>query len=248
MSASQTPGTAEPFRPNSLFPSSSFRLGGWHRLILAILILLLAGLLAFVIFQPIKVLPRIRLAPGFALTAQDGRQISNEDLRGQFVLYNFTYTHCQAAGCPETDQVAREVYQHLGEAKTDNIPVTLVTISFDPARDTPDALHAYAQSLGADPARWHFVTGDAGRIKAIIGSGFEVYYEAQPDGSFKFSPSMILVDGWGIIRAIYRPATNPPDASRILKHFDVLAQEVRNSKGVAKLGYEAAHLFLCYAS
>lgn len=239
---------AKTLRSTPILPGDSFRLRGWHRLVLAILALLLVGLLAFVIFQPIKVLPRIRLAPGFALTAQDGGSISNEDLRGQFVLYNFTYTHCRPAGCPDTDQVAREVYERLGEAKTDNIPVTLVTMSFDPARDTPGVLRAYAQTMGADPERWRFVTGDAERLKTIIGGGFEVFYEAQPDGSFKFTPTMVLVDGWGIIRAIYRPTTNPPDASRILKHFGVLAQEVRNSKGVAKLGYEAAHLFLCYAS
>lgn len=229
-------------------PSPGFQLRGWQRFALGAFALLLGVLLGFVLFQPIKVLPRIRLAPGFALTDQNGQIISNEDMRGQFVLYTFTYTGCQVSGCPETDQVMSEVYSRLDEAETDGIPVSLVSIAFDSAQARPAALTAFAQSKGADPARWRFLSSeDAARLKTVIGSGFEVYYEEQADGSFAYSPAIVLVDGWGIIRAVYRPLTNPPDAGRILNHIKLLAQEVRNSKGVGKLGYEAAHLFLCYA-
>lgn len=230
-------------------PSSGFQLHGWQRLVLILFGLIIAGLLAFVIFQPIKVLPRIRLAPGFALTDQNGQKLTNEDLRGQFVLYNFSYTDCQAHGCPETDKIMAEVYSRLNEVDTYGIPVSLVTVGFDSIDDTPAALQGFALRQGAGPTGWRFVSSpDASRLKTIIGSGFEVYYEAQPDGSFAHSPTMVLVDGWGIVRAVYRPATNPADADRILNHLELLGEEVKNSKGVGKLGYEAAHLFLCYAS
>ena len=36
------------------------------------------------------------------------------------------------------------------------------------------------------------------------------------------------------------------DADKIIRHLDVLAEEVRNAKGAATLAYEAAHFFLCY--
>ncbi len=230
-------------------PSSGFQLRGWQRLLLILFGLIIAGLLAFVIIQPIKVLPRIRLAPGFALTDQNGQTVTNEDLRGQFVLYNFSYTDCQAHGCPETDKIMGEVYTRLSEAETEGIPVSLVTVAFDSTGDTPLALQSFASRQGAGPTGWHFLSSpDASRLKTIIGSGFEVYYEAQPDGSFAHSPTMVLVDGWGIIRAVYRPATNPASADRILSHLELLGEEVKNSQGVGKLGYEAAHLFLCYAS
>ncbi|HFQ95179.1 MAG TPA: hypothetical protein ENK30_01275, partial [Anaerolineae bacterium] len=60
--------------------------------VFALLLLITFG---FVIFQPIKVLPRVRLAPGYILTDQDGNQVNNEQFRGKLTLYNFTYTRCQ---------------------------------------------------------------------------------------------------------------------------------------------------------
>ena len=36
------------------------------------------------------------------------------------------------------------------------------------------------------------------------------------------------------------------DADRITRHIGVLAEEIRNSHGVASFAYEAAHVFLCY--
>jgi len=130
----------------------------------------------------------------------------------------------------------------------DGTPFTLVTISFDPEYDTPNVLQAYATSLGADPARWHFATLNSPTLlKTIVGGGFEAYYEQQPDGSFDFSPTYVLVDGWGIVRGQYRYETLASDVDRISRHVGVLAEEVQKSTGANRLVYEAAHLFLCYA-
>jgi protein SCO1/2 len=142
----------------------------------------------------------------------------------------------------------QEVQSRLGEVQLDNIEVSFVTISFDPDHDTSTALQAYAESVNADTSRWHFATtANKSLLKTVIGSGFETYYEDKGDGSFTFDPSFVLVDGWGIVRAEYRYATEVSNADRILRHLGVLAEEVRNSTGSAKLAYEAAHLFLCYA-
>ena len=45
--------------------------------------------------------------------------------------------------------------------------VRLVSVSFDPAHDTPQVLKAHAKGLGADPAVWHFVTVSADDLKAF---------------------------------------------------------------------------------
>ncbi len=211
-----------------------------------LLILLVGSALAFKIFQPIQVVPRIRLAPGFSLTDQDGQRLTNEDLRGKFVLYNFTYTRCPPP-CHQLDETMMEIQERLGEANLGDIPMRFVTISFDPEHDTPEVLKAYARSVGADEARWRFATtGDTSLLKTIIGGGFETYYEKKEDGSYAFDPRFVLVDGWGIIRGEYRYQTMVPDTDRILRHIGVLAEEVQNSTGTASLAYEAAHFFLCY--
>lgn len=211
------------------------------------LILIIVSAFAFKVFQPIQVLPRITLSPAFSLTDQDGERLTSEDLRGQFVLYTFTYTNC-VEPCFNIDETIHEIQSRLNEANLNGIKTTFVTISFDPERDTPETLKTYAESINADTTQWKFATTtDQALLKTIIGSGFETYYEQKPDNSFSFDPVFILVDGWGIIRGEYRYQTEVSTADRILRHLSVLADEVQNSTGSTKLAYEAAHLFLCYA-
>ncbi|MFZ2489268.1 MAG: SCO family protein [Anaerolineae bacterium] len=209
-------------------------------------VLLITGVFAFATLQPVKVLPRIRLAPGFILTDQNGQQLTSEQLRGNVVLYNFSYTRC-GADCDKMNQTMQEVQQRLAEVELYGMSVKFVTISFDPEHDTPQALAQYAQSLGANPEQWIFASGDATRLKALIGGGFEAYYTPDEAGGFRFDPTFVLVDGWGIIRGKYRYQVQIPDSDRILRHIGVLAEEVQKSTGANKLIYEAAHLFLCYS-
>jgi len=54
----------------------------------------------------------------------------------------------------------------------------------------------------------------------------------------------VLVDGLGIMRAEYR--TGAPAPELIARDVNLLVKEAANSDGIARLGYEAAHLFLCY--
>ncbi|HNS01670.1 MAG TPA: SCO family protein [Anaerolineae bacterium] len=218
----------------------------WWWILLIVGVLLVAGVFAFAIFKPIKVLPRMRLAPGFTLIDQNGQRLTSEDLRGQVVLFNFLYTGC-GAQCDQMNATMQEVQQRLGEVALGGLPVQFITISFDPAHDTPEALARYAESLGADTSQWRFATGDPARLKEMIGGGFGVYYAPDEEGGFQFDPTFVLMDGWGIIRGKYRYQVQVSDPDRILRHFGVLAEEVQKATGANKLIYEAAHLFLCYS-
>lgn len=209
--------------------------------------ILILSVFAFKVFQPIQVLPRMRLAPAFQFTDQDNQPLTSETLRGQFVLYSFTYTHCPAP-CYNMTETIKEIQSRLGEVDLGGIPVSFVTISIDPDRDTPEVLKAYGESIGADFTQWKFATtSNKSLLKTIVGAGFETYYEDSGDGNIKLDPGFVLVDGWGVVRSEYRYSTEVSDADRILRHLGVLAEEVRNSTGSSKLAYEAAHLFLCYA-
>jgi len=213
----------------------------------AVIILVVGGALAFKIFEPVQVLPRIRLSPGYALIDQDGEQLSSEDMRGQFTLYAFTYTNCPSP-CQDIDQTMLEIQNRLDEVANGEIPISLTTISFDPERDTPDVLSEYQQAVGADPEIWQFATNQNEQmLKNIIGGGFEVYYEPEPGGDYKFDPVFILVDGEGLIRGEYRYETLSENPDRIIRHMNILAEEVRSREAGNGAVYDAAHLFLCYA-
>lgn len=203
----------------------------------------LLALLAFVTLQPIKVLPRIMLAPGFTLIDQDGATFASEDLRGQIALYSITYSGCLAP-CPPSTELMRSVQSELAALDL-KVPVKLVTVSVDAERDTPEALRAFGRRLGADFSRWSFLTGDEDTVRRVVGGLFGMYYNRQPDGAFTLDTRMWLVDGWGIVRAEY--STRLPGLSRVMRDIRLVADEAANSVGVARYAYEAAHLFGCYS-
>ncbi len=206
------------------------------------LAVMVIGTLGFAILQPIKVLPRIGLGPGIVLVDQDGKSLTSDTLRGKIVLYSFGYSRCEAP-CRGAQTVLQEVQRQL-KAEGMTVPVQLVTISFDTVHDGPPVLRGMATAAGADPTLWAFATGEANRLKYAIGGGFEVYYGPNDAGGFDYDPAMMLVDGWGILRAEYRTPT--PKLETVLRDVRLLMEEAENSEGVARYAYEAAHLFLCY--
>ncbi len=212
------------------------------RLWLLLLLIPIVAVMAFVIFRPIQVLPRIALAPGYSFTDQDGNRLTSEDMRGGLTLYTFSYSRCEAP-CPDPSRFFQGLQDDLAQIDTDGVPIKLVTISFDPAYDTPAVLTDYARRLDADPATWRFVTGDPDQLKNVIGNGFRVYYNPDADGQYTFDNTFALVDGWGILRATYRGI---PDPDIIRRDIGLIVTETRNSTGVNRYAYEAAHLFLCY--
>lgn len=211
---------------------------------LLLLGLVAAGAIAFAVFRPIQVLPRMSLAPGFALVDQDGHRLTSEDLRGNIVFYSFGYPGC-GEPCGAIAEVMREVREGLaGIAELEGLPVRLVTIAFDGGPDGSDALRIAAAEAGADGSVWSFATAEPEALKTLIGGGFEVYYSPRPDGGYDFDPAFFLVDGWGILRAEYRYGV--PKATLLLEDLRLLAREARAAEGAARLAYEAAHLFACY--
>jgi protein SCO1 len=88
-------------------------------------------------------------------------------LKGHRVALTFMYTTCpQPDFCPLMDRNFAAVQNEI--KKTPALAdVRLVSVSFDPAHDTPAVLKTHAKALQADPAVWHFVTAGTGDIKGF---------------------------------------------------------------------------------
>jgi cytochrome oxidase Cu insertion factor (SCO1/SenC/PrrC family) len=101
------------------------------------------------------------------LLTQDGKTVRfySDVLKDRVVLINFVYTHCNDF-CPAITQQLNQVRDRLGDM-FDN-PVRFVSISTDPARDTPQALAEFARQQKADEPGWMFLTGDKENIDFII--------------------------------------------------------------------------------
>lgn len=217
----------------------------WLKVVGALFGVLIVAALAFTIFEPIQVLPRVRLGPGYSLITQDDSTFTSEDARGEVSLYAFAPTDCadkceamQTTMLEVRDRVAAEI--DLGESE-----FRLVTIALDPVDDAEELAKA-AERSGADGESWQWLGGDESEIRTIVGVGFHSYFETEDDGSITFDPGFVLVDGLGVVRGEYRSRNVADDSERIVHHVGVLADELRYANGATAVAYEAAHLFLCY--
>lgn len=82
-----------------------------------------------------KVLPRIAPLPAFTLEDQYGLPINSNDLLGRTVFINFTYTRCGEDCAAQREQLVA-LREHLRAEGSLGSEVLLLTISFDPERDT----------------------------------------------------------------------------------------------------------------
>lgn len=115
----------------------------------------------------------------FALTAHDGRRVTDQDLRGRYLLVYFGFTLCPDA-CPTALTTVAEALDQLGEEANKVQPI-LITV--DPERDTPAVLAAYVAPFHP---RLLGLTGSIAEIAAVA-SAYKVYAakgEAEADGGY----------------------------------------------------------------
>ena len=197
------------------------------------------------IFQPIKVLPRIRVAPGFALIDQSGESFNSETARGSVTLYTFSPPDC-GAECTHINDTMRAVRDRVAaEVDLGDPGFEMVTIALAD-RPSPSVLQDAATRSGADGDRWRWAGADWDHVRTVVGAGFRIWFEETDDGTVDFDPGFVLVDGNGVIRGEYHYRTISSDADKLVRQVGILADEIRYSSGAASLAYEAAHLFTCY--
>jgi protein SCO1/2 len=102
--------------------------------------------------------------PDASFVDQDGRKRRFASFRGSPVVMTFVYTRCpMPTFCPLMDRHFTAIQSSL-QTEPAFARVHLVTVSFDPAYDTPRVLKKHARELKADPARWTFLTGNRDEI------------------------------------------------------------------------------------
>lgn len=119
------------------------------------------------------------------LIDQDGhaRKFKSEVIGDRLVVIDFAYTTCTTV-CPVLTALMGRVQRALRESGPAG--VQLVTITVDPARDTPARMRAYAAQYGAQPG-WTWLTGPTGRVNEVL-KGFGAY-----SPRFEDHPPLVLV-------------------------------------------------------
>ncbi|MBI5432978.1 MAG: SCO family protein [Planctomycetes bacterium] len=142
----------------------------------------------------------------FSLLDSSGRVVTNAELAGRVWIASFVFTTCTGP-CPTISANLRAIQGDLPEAG-----VGLISVSVDPATDTPAVLSQYARTLGADASRWLFLTGEAAEIDAFLRSSFALPVERAVAGSVPVgehvthSTKLVVIDAHGRVAGYYSGA------------------------------------------
>ena len=158
-------------------------------------------------------LHRIMAAPDGEVLDVDGRaRPLSRFTRGHVSLLGFIYTTCvDPDGCPLAYRVF-ETLQQAAAARGMSDKVQLVTLSFDPARDTPAVMQRYGSRVSRERGLppWYFLTTRSVRalMPLVEGFGQDVRYARDPDGGrqrreLSHVLKVFLIDAAGFVREIY---------------------------------------------
>jgi protein SCO1/2 len=149
---------------------------------------------------------------------------------GKITLLSFMYTSCaDARGCPLAYQVLHTVRHRVDERPELRDRVRLVSLSFDPARDTPARLRAYANGAPPNGVEWAFLTTESPRALLPLLDGFgqdvrlELDARGRPAGPLAHVLKVFLIDPAGVVREIYTTAYLFPEV--VLNDIETLHLE-----------------------
>lgn len=161
----------------------------------------------------------------FKLRDQDGNDVSFKNFEGKVFVANFFYT-----GCSGVCTLTNAYMDSLAKSYIKNKMVRFVSISVDPAHDSPAALKTYASHFRIPSSKWLFLTGDTSTIYPLARKGFLVDALQTGPQDFVYSNKLILIDQHKRIRGYYN-GTSLDDITKLNDEIKVqIAEELRAIK------------------
>ena len=125
-----------------------------------------------------------------SLADQEGKRFSFDRLAGHTVVMNFVFTHCPVS-CPLQTRALTAVQRALPASLQGR--VQFVSVSMDPARDTPTVLKQFALAMGAGLTGWSFVTGNDDEI-TWLHNHYNAQVKRAAGGQFDHRVAVYLLD------------------------------------------------------
>jgi protein SCO1/2 len=176
-----------------------------------LVMVLLVGLIVYFAFILLKgnekQFPMSKEAPDFQLENIDGSKVSLEGLKGKTKLVYFFYSTCPDV-CQPTTYTLSKVQDALVKKGGFGEKTAIVSISFDPTKDTQPVLQEFAGRFHADTKGWYFLRGDE-KSTIELAEKYGVLVTKEKDGTFSHTNAILLVDGHNKIRTYYNG--NDPD-------------------------------------
>lgn len=147
-------------------------------------------------------LPPIGRVQPFAFNNQNGKQITEKDLAGKVVVASYFFTTCRGI-CPEMNGNLKKVYEQFKNEKD----FLILSHTSDPEIDSVPVIKKYADSIGANPANWIFLTGRKDSLYTMARLSYAIDDPANNlksiDDDFLHTQYWALVNKKGEVRKIY---------------------------------------------
>lgn len=143
--------------------------------------------------------PALYPLPSMTLVSDAGAPVALDSLRGNVAIYDFIFTRCGAT-CPMMTRAMQKLTSEFDPGDA----IRFVSVTVDPAHDTPEVLRAYAATHRTDP-RWIFLTGDREDVIGLSVDGFKLAAGVPREGlePILHSTKFALVDAEGNVRGYY---------------------------------------------
>ncbi len=139
--------------------------------------------------------------PDFKLINQDGKNIRLDQFRGKALLLTFIFTRCPREDyCPLMSANFNEISKSLQQTPALQERTHLLSITIDPAYDTPKVLRSYGAAHTGKYTeekfeRWEFVTGKPDEIKRLAEFFGLTYFEEKDQIIHSLRTAIIAPDG-----------------------------------------------------
>lgn len=126
---------------------------------------------------------------------QDGHPFMLAERRGQPMLVSMFYNSCEFV-CPMLIDTLRNTQLSLTPEERSRLSMLLIT--FDPARDDVKVLKSIADKRGLDLTHWTLARTDAVSVRKIAAT-LGIQYRLLPDGEYNHTTVLVLLDANGRI-------------------------------------------------
>jgi protein SCO1 len=182
-------------------------------------------------------LPVLSYVQPFSFTSQDGKTFTEKDIAGKVCVVEYFFTTCRGI-CPKMNNNMKAIFQ----AYKSEPGFLILSHTVNPETDSAGRLKHYADSLGADPKTWLFLTGskqslyNAARVSYLLDDAKNNNNDIS--NQFIHTQFFALVDKSGRVRKIY-DGLKKEELDELKKDISYLLKETADNSRFANSLYKS---------
>lgn len=198
----------------------------WFKITVVVLLLAMIGTFAYMLLKPKEEKLGVikKGTPAFQMENLDGKQVSSADLADKVKLVYFFYSTCPDV-CPPTTYTLSKIQDQLIKQGGFGDKTAIVSISFDPTKDTTAQLKEFSSRYHPDYKGWYFLRGEEAPTLDLANKFGLMVIKDPKGGTFTHQNFILLVDKKGDLRSYYDGSDPNLDINKIAKDMLSLTKE-----------------------